>query len=285
MDYGKVTSPEGKAGTDTGEEQPTGAAPEAVETEQAAETDGNPPEADTAQEQTVEIDGEQVPLSQVVAWKKGHLMQEDYTRKTQELAREREALKSWQQFARTYAEDKELQAYIAAYKKQAAKDAVANGGNGQTRNPMEEELRATRAEIEAIKKERSQERMDRAVDSGLSSLASTYKDVASKAIQDEILKIALDSNAYKMDENGKIDFEPAYEIWSYRKQKDAVAKARAQGKAEGAEAQAARSEAVTGSARTVGGVPASSDTPLTDRLRVAAARLKRGGMNYSGVSR
>lgn len=44
---------------------------------------------ETAQEQTVEIDGEQVPISQVRAWREGNMRTEDYTRKTQQLAEER----------------------------------------------------------------------------------------------------------------------------------------------------------------------------------------------------
>jgi hypothetical protein len=41
---------------------------------------------DSHEEPTVEIDGEKVPISIVKAWKEGNMRQEDYTRKTQELA-------------------------------------------------------------------------------------------------------------------------------------------------------------------------------------------------------
>jgi len=44
------------------------------------------------QEQTVEIDGEQVPLSEVKKWKAGNMRTDDYTRKTQELAEEKRRL-------------------------------------------------------------------------------------------------------------------------------------------------------------------------------------------------
>lgn len=40
-----------------------------------------------------ELDGEQVTAEQIKEWKSGHLMQADYTRKTQELARQQESLK------------------------------------------------------------------------------------------------------------------------------------------------------------------------------------------------
>lgn len=66
-------------------EQPEEEAPEAsadTEDEQPAEEQ----EAAEADDPVIEIDGEQVPLSQVKAWKAGNMMQADYTRKTQEVA-------------------------------------------------------------------------------------------------------------------------------------------------------------------------------------------------------
>jgi hypothetical protein len=48
----------------------------------AQETD----QEDSHDEPTIEIDGEKVPISTVKAWKEGNMRQEDYTRKTQELA-------------------------------------------------------------------------------------------------------------------------------------------------------------------------------------------------------
>lgn len=43
-------------------------------------------------EPVFEIDGEKVPLSTLKEWKSGHMMQSDYTRKTQELKREKEQI-------------------------------------------------------------------------------------------------------------------------------------------------------------------------------------------------
>lgn len=67
--------------------------------QQDQEQEGEPEDAsqddedEKAQESNVlEIDGEQVTLDQIRAWKKGHLMEQDYTRKTQEVARERREL-------------------------------------------------------------------------------------------------------------------------------------------------------------------------------------------------
>jgi Fe-S-cluster formation regulator IscX/YfhJ len=49
------------------------------------------------EEPVFDIDGEQVKLSDIKSWKSGHLMQADYTRKSQELAKERDGLKPYQE--------------------------------------------------------------------------------------------------------------------------------------------------------------------------------------------
>jgi len=64
----------------------------------------------TQEEPTVELDGEQVLLSQVKEWKQGHMRQEDYTKKTQELANlKRETSAPKQDLSD---EDKQIQDFI-----------------------------------------------------------------------------------------------------------------------------------------------------------------------------
>lgn len=63
--------------------------------------DGDQSEADSEEQETeddvqelLDLDGEEVDLETVRKWKSGHLMQEDYTRKTQALSEERKTLKT-----------------------------------------------------------------------------------------------------------------------------------------------------------------------------------------------
>jgi hypothetical protein len=78
-----------------------GDAPEAdvqpIDTDTPAKDDTTTPEQDTKAEPTpedtpieYEIDGEKVTPDQIKEWKMGNLRQQDYTRKTQEIARERQ---------------------------------------------------------------------------------------------------------------------------------------------------------------------------------------------------
>lgn len=71
------------------------------------------------EEPTVEIDGEKVPLSQIKAWKEGHMRQEDYTRKTQELAEAKRQLARTKDGADTKADDMtpEVKAAVETLKK------------------------------------------------------------------------------------------------------------------------------------------------------------------------
>src|SRR5690606_4216693 len=59
----------------------------------------------------VELDGEKVKLSQVRAWRQGHLMLNDYTRKTQELAEQRREIEQKQ---RLYQQYEQIDAYLRA---------------------------------------------------------------------------------------------------------------------------------------------------------------------------
>lgn len=65
-----------------------------VEAEQSESEDDDSSEAEDEVQELLDLDGEQVDLETVRKWKNGHLMQEDYTRKTQGLAEERKALKT-----------------------------------------------------------------------------------------------------------------------------------------------------------------------------------------------
>jgi hypothetical protein len=99
---------------DTNQSAGAGVQPTEDTTNKAQDTD-----QEEGQEPTVEIDGEQVPLSQVKAWKEGHMRQEDYTRKTQELAEAKRQLARSKDGAETKAEDMtpEVKAAVETLKK------------------------------------------------------------------------------------------------------------------------------------------------------------------------
>jgi hypothetical protein len=72
----------------------------------AAGADQEAGQADTDAKNMVEIDGEKVSLDQIKEWKKGHMMEADYRRKTQELAEaKREIARSKTSVQDTKAED------------------------------------------------------------------------------------------------------------------------------------------------------------------------------------
>lgn len=62
---------------------------EEVEAEQSESEDDDSSEAEDEVQELLDLDGEQVDLETVRKWKNGHLMLEDYTRKTQALADQR----------------------------------------------------------------------------------------------------------------------------------------------------------------------------------------------------
>lgn len=59
-----------------------------------SESEDEQTEAEDDVQELLSLDGEEVDLETVRKWKNGHLMQEDYTRKTQALADERKSLKA-----------------------------------------------------------------------------------------------------------------------------------------------------------------------------------------------
>lgn len=66
---------------------------------------------DTPDDPEIELDGEKIKLSQVRAWRQGHLMLNDYTRKTQELAEQRRQLEQERQLYKQY---EQIDAYLRA---------------------------------------------------------------------------------------------------------------------------------------------------------------------------
>ena len=78
------------------------------QTSQDAQLDNS---ASTPSEAFVDVDGEQIPASQVREWKQGYMRSEDYTRKTQQLAEERR--RAAQQLSNPqYANDPQAQAAL-----------------------------------------------------------------------------------------------------------------------------------------------------------------------------
>ncbi len=78
--------------TEEAEELHTDAIEQPEEVEQVEEA-----VASEEDELYLDLDGEEIPLSQVKEWKSGHMMQSDYTRKTTELAEQRKEFESMQQ--------------------------------------------------------------------------------------------------------------------------------------------------------------------------------------------
>jgi hypothetical protein len=64
-----------------------------VETPPATEPVETPPEGETTPTDEFELDGEKVKFDDVKEWRKGYLRQSDYTKKTQEIAQQREQQK------------------------------------------------------------------------------------------------------------------------------------------------------------------------------------------------
>lgn len=79
-------------------EQPTEELEEREDADQTegeeSESDDDSTEAEDGERELLVLDDEEVDLDTVRKWKNGHLMQEDYTRKTQAVAEERKALKT-----------------------------------------------------------------------------------------------------------------------------------------------------------------------------------------------
>jgi hypothetical protein len=71
-------------------EEPTEEVAEVEETEDyTEEVEEESEEIAESDEMYLDLDGEEIPLSQVKEWKTGHMMQSDYTRKTTELSEQR----------------------------------------------------------------------------------------------------------------------------------------------------------------------------------------------------
>src|SRR5574343_315736 len=80
------------------EQSPEASAVEATEeTPDPEQPEGQAEEAEAEAEQYIELDGEEVPLSQVREWKSGGMMQADYSRKTQVLAEQSKAVRQMEE--------------------------------------------------------------------------------------------------------------------------------------------------------------------------------------------
>lgn len=104
---------------------------------------------------TYDLDGEQITAEQIKEWKAGHMLQADYTRKTQELAAQREQLKPVQETL-DYLKanpDKAQQVYNALY-----------GQNGEV-DPIQQQLRQTQQMVNQLIKESSLQKVNSMVDS------------------------------------------------------------------------------------------------------------------------
>lgn len=63
-----------------------------VESDEFEDANETTLELDEAEDFVVELDGREIPLSEIKEWEKGNLRQSDYTRKTQELAEQRKQI-------------------------------------------------------------------------------------------------------------------------------------------------------------------------------------------------
>ena len=91
-------------------------APETPEEPEAEEAEDNPEgaeEEDPDADFVVTIDGEDIPLSEIKEWQKGALRQDDYTRKAQAVAADRQALE--QERETTRARTAELEQSVQAF--------------------------------------------------------------------------------------------------------------------------------------------------------------------------
>ena len=117
-DVGDSTEPEREQQAPPQQDQPE-SEPQQQEPEQQTEQGSQ-------DEPVIELDCEYIPVSKIKEWKSGHLMQSDYTRKTQEVAEQRRAIEAQraelqkhvefqQQFIKDYAELVALDQQLAAY--------------------------------------------------------------------------------------------------------------------------------------------------------------------------
>lgn len=126
---------------------------------QVAVAEGGDSNVDQVQETLYEIDGEKIPVSQIKQWKSGHLMQSDYTKKTQELAKERERFAPYQQLE-TYLQsnpDKAQQVYsILSGQQQAA--------NQEEVDPVMQKMSALERQVNILVGETSKQKVDKMID-------------------------------------------------------------------------------------------------------------------------
>ncbi len=93
---------------DTSQSPVAGEQPDRDSTTKATGKDQDESQAETNAKNMVEIDGEKVSLDQVKEWKKGHMMEADYRRKTQELAEAKREIARAKQAGETSPRAKEM---------------------------------------------------------------------------------------------------------------------------------------------------------------------------------
>lgn len=76
---------------------------EGTEAEPDLDSSEQPDETDEGAVEVIDLDGEEIPLSQIKDWREGAMRQEDYTRKTQVLTQQTKAISELEQRVNSYA--------------------------------------------------------------------------------------------------------------------------------------------------------------------------------------
>lgn len=216
------------------------------------------PQADSIPEQTAnagyDIDGEQFSLDEIREWRKSGLRQSDYTRKTQEIAKQREEAK----------EALEVYNYLMSNQELVEKLIELD-----TENPVQ--ANNTKAKLDPIQKELQDLKTQlkiKDIDSDLNRITSKDKMVTDV----ELLEIATKSNC---------DVETAYNIWRgnnldkimAQREKELTAKIKS---------EIEKNQTVTKTLITTGDVaPTVNDYGLSDVEKVFAEKLGMSEEEYA----
>ncbi len=196
------------------------------ETNEETQTEEQPEE-----ESTVELDGEQVPLSQIKEWKQGHMLQSDYTKKTQELAAmKREATAPKQELSD---EEKQIKEFIR-------KNNLMTAGQFNQQLADNNELLSLKSKGMSDKQEtvvKSLSRSTGTTGSGIpytqASMAEIYDDVYSQTDKPKVVskKVVGVSSKSGVKKSNKLTREAIEKMTSeeYVKRKPEIMKAMAEG--------------------------------------------------------
>lgn len=232
----------------------------------------DPSEESGEQMVTVTVDGEsfEVPLSEAI---KGYQRQADYTRKTQELARERERLAAFDALDQAFQEDPvgTLQALATSMGVD-----LASLGQSDTRTGREDELdpddpiqrelaelRRWRAEVDAERRAREAAERQAAVDREIEAVRVKYDP---NLDEEELLRYAV--------ENRIPNLEVAWKAMNFERRQAADSKASVPDKKLAAKRSAPKVEG--GGNRKVGVVPGGSNGRMTLEDAWAAALSEHG---------